>query len=888
MSSEKRHSLPPRSILKQKSNYDEEDRTSDTLQITSQIQFPTHGLTKEQLLGGNNTTSRINTTQLHSKLNRRVSFAPDVTLHKFDFVPELPTKIREPRRKSMLNAFESNGNENDTMEFTNPVTTAFKKATDEINKSPSYEPIFDKEVSMEITQLFTKHSAKPDVENDESSIVKQNDEQSLELTDVQTVGHPKEFNELHVINESMEMTGTLESEKDDDHAEPQMIEESMEITGQQILNEAQDSFPLQQEERNTPPIQDETINSDLMHLTDLGPALMDGEYRMKDQEESTMQMTNIFEPELNEKASYGGDTMDFTKVARPQAMGNFPSSQVVTSTQEVQRSDSNDILLKVSSSKRRKLADGSYISPKKTSEVHEELSDAERLSPIPLPAEYSPDKNVKSSSIMVLSPEKGSRDTFEESSYKEFQVLSKEEAIEPISLESFLDATGVSFLIDLQIIEKIEKIEFRYTEDITKVSTAQIYNALYLQIPILEIYSFIVKELYRRIHDSQELFHEVQEQISNNSPPLLFRSYFESSDEVKKLMNEQIVLIKSFARMEAKKVWLEWRCQHLKGIKSVLEENLSLVQTEYAGVVKHLNEINDIKDRVKTIEQTLMRELQTLKNGGPVVRHGSSIAERMKIEKLKRELSDNMVKLNGLEDLEKQRTIIRENKSKLHSQIAAVKKEIDSLKALLNRKKIHSSYDVKKLQNMFSQIQLFTGINFVKLVGSELHLSLKANKVNIGFDLLKTNNPQAVSITLNATSSFEENIFKYITKKLKQKSTNAFSLILDLQAELYLIEKLSAEFQRLQYVFPSKILTRNDHDLTIKITDFEASSNSKVIYYINVSDFISVINSPNSKKISAQAQILYGDDLTQALLEQHINARTRKLLPWFKHVQIFL
>lgn len=157
---------------------------------------------KSDLLEGNNTTSRINTLALQERVNRRVSFAPDVTLHSFDFVPETRANLREPRRRANDILVTSTQNEEMpdedgslSMDLTSLVT---------VSKQP-YKPVFDQEVSMEITQLFPKHDKMfpTDTEETMEFTALQNhsnngipEQSTMEITEVHSSKQPAEASPL--------------------------------------------------------------------------------------------------------------------------------------------------------------------------------------------------------------------------------------------------------------------------------------------------------------------------------------------------------------------------------------------------------------------------------------------------------------------------------------------------------------------------------------------------------------------------------------------------------------------------------------------------------------------------------------------------------------------
>ncbi|QLL30347.1 hypothetical protein HG536_0A01640 [Torulaspora globosa] len=150
---------PAKGILKSSQNTDQPQQLhalDSSFLASGDIQLPDRILSKSDLQEGNNTTSRIHTLALQEKISRRVSFAPDVTLHSFDFVPETKANLREPRRRAYDVFATSTQNEQVPgevedeslpMDLTSPVAVS----------KQAYKPVFDQEVSMEITQLFPKH-----------------------------------------------------------------------------------------------------------------------------------------------------------------------------------------------------------------------------------------------------------------------------------------------------------------------------------------------------------------------------------------------------------------------------------------------------------------------------------------------------------------------------------------------------------------------------------------------------------------------------------------------------------------------------------------------------------------------------------------------------------
>lgn len=969
------NNAPSRSILKQRSSYEDGERENMTM---SNIQLPTNSLTKEEISEGNNTTSIINTSSLQSKLNRRVSFAPDVTLHRFDFIPEPPTTFREPRRRNTdveknviaspekesvnnLNQFEitneeqehvseqrqefeqeseheqEDDRENSTMEFTNPISTIFqqqekKEIPEKQQLSSPYQPVFDKEVSMEITQLFSKHSAKPEVETNISS----QGEESMELTTVSSHVEPIEPHKDE-RGDTMDFTGIPAAMKP-----PAMNNQRARNAGNQ--NNRFDTTNDESMEMTTPFNKKVDKHEETMDLTGL-PSIKSSEH---DVESVDLTMRKTGNPmKENQNLTHNlqeGETMDFTSIQSKSAGKEeleFRPSQMITSTQQTSFGNVNPKRTPTPSPiteskkqhrtprshtldtgspkqlqpKRRKLNDESFLSPiamrssgansstNQQSEEDLELSLMEKLSPIKINSTTAPnalkmanltptkiDFNKKTDSPQIItSPAPPLKDSsVGKKSSKKQEV---EESLEPIPLKKFLKATGISFFIDVNIAENQNPIKFEYVDNQRTLSTEEVYNSLYANIPILEIYAFCCKELNRRIRESKKLFDELEEQISSTAPPLLLRDYFESSEEVRRLMNDQIQLVKSYSRLEAKKVWLEWRSQHLKGIKNALCENLSLLEEEYRTVVKSMKDSHRINEQAKNIRQTLKKEIQLLQQASRNEDDIPTLLDRLKIERLKDKLKRNMIEVGEIARLNSKKEEIVSKMEELNLKITKVKTQISSLSTDIKNNRIYTKYDLKKFQNNFRILQRISKIEFVKLVGSKLTLGIGQPGIKITINLSDVENMGNVDTEVSAeVSPLKKYWYGKVIKNAKQLSSDSFDYVSRIVQQSNEMKNLDKEYERLQLVFPTRIVIDANNLASLEIRDYDPVLKFKVFYYISVDDFILATENQasNSFLTKLHAKVIYGTGLTDESLQKHLRTKADKLIPWFKGCRITL
>lgn len=689
--------------------------------IAGNIQLPQRGLSKADVLDGNNTTSRIDTLSLQERSNRRVSFAPDVTLHSFDFVPETRTSFREPRRKAtdlvvtstqQENSDEEDGVTSQSMDLTSPVA---------ISTQP-YMPVFDQEVSMEITQLFAKHD------------------------------------------------------------EPQEKEETMDFTGIPV--------PVAKTVENV------------------------------ENGENTMELTAIHDSEKG-----------------PEIPATPPSS------------------------KRRKL------NPEPRSPMHEssddqdmELSMMERMSPIKL----------KPTGPQV-------------------------ETVESHSLREFIDETGVSFMIDTDLIDKRRNpITFKTIDSSQreKFRINQLLYALYLDTPVLEMNAFICKELLRRITQSKKQFDDLDEQVSSaQSQPLLFTEYFTSSQEMRQLMNQQLQLVKSYSKLEAKKSWYEWRTQHLNGIKTVLHENLLLLEEDRAKVRKSLNRVQDLKVKAQNLRNSIKKEIALLKeNNTDDYQEEPSLNERVNLETLKQELASYSLNINNRQELTKKDEQLKEEIERKKEQLFDLKEQLTILSQKHNmrlEKKNFTEYDVVKCRNKLQLLSIISGVEFVRYQNTELTIGFPyiASSLQISVDLsnLNAGNLYSYEVIQPAETAL---LFKYCYRStlrnvLEMPSKHPLSLVaLGAKSSIAIIKEL----HMLKLLFPVQ-LQHKEKEILLEIMDYDLRSSTKAIYDVALTDFVRGFVEGESE-ITVKATVIENGHLLASTIPITFVKKVARILPWFDESRV--
>lgn len=605
---------PGKGILKQRLQKDDDQRENLTI---SNIPVPENAGADEDSMERNNTTSRLSVSRLHSKIDRRVSFAPDVTLHRVEIIPQLETTIREPRRKSNMLSVNVNENQkssgsaqepsvlNETMELTEHLPSATRDVhlslqKDEGISNTEDKSIFENEVSMEITQLFSKHSARPANDLAPAGV----DQKGKSLSDGQ---EEMELTKLHL--------GRLHNTEDDSQ---------MSVTEMFSKNE-----------RRSSPVPNEPQPYYESKIREIRPSHDGHSSQLQEGRHTTEFFTEQTFSQVNNEFPTHQDEHDLSEIR---------NSQVLTSTQQFSEkgpetlessgSDStNSYSGEGASLKKRRLEEGQYpiLSEQENREGVEkanfnedmDLTMMERLSPIDISMNLGAHPNDDYTKTAAGS------------------IVMNEDSLEPenepkdiaLGLKKVFNLAGISFHIgsEKEAPETIKKISFETDLERSEWPLVNAYTALYGDMPVLEIYAFCCKELLKRIQRSRQLFKELEEQIALNPPPALYKMLTESESSASNELNQKLHLIRDFSRLEAAKVWFEWRCRHLNGIKIVLQENLGLLREELSTIEKRLNESRQIKKKVLAIRRVLKREIELAKEPLPSKKSSPPIPERLKL-----------------------------------------------------------------------------------------------------------------------------------------------------------------------------------------------------------------------------------------------------------------
>ncbi|KAM3159674.1 Spc7 domain-containing protein [Lachancea thermotolerans] len=861
--------VPGRSILKQKFLFN--DGGSENLTL-SNIPIFSSSQEHEDADGRNNTTSRLNTSKLQSKLDRRVSFAPDVTLHRVDFVPQDRSTFREPRRKPAAEAFtddfskehvqnsqERTYNE-ESMQLTNNyggplVDNSMILNSEQGNQTTPYTPAYDKEVSMEITQLFSKHSAGP--ENNSQEIIgsrqfsAHQEEEDMEVTQLHKEGiqHEEE-------GESMVMTEVFQPPQKESYiSQPDRSRNSPNNNGEETSDmETTEIVRANQAGMSKP--NDISLTDEVSHATSL-TVPMQAERDVFDIRSSQFVTSTQKD---REEQNFGAQ-----KDRNIETSGRVFDENISRKKRRVSSAHGFD----------EDGASAAKILHGAETDEDMEITMMERLSPIAISINMSnspktsiPKENINASSAYD----------------RNFPDVTVDKTKEQASLKAFLDSVGISSLLsdtELELLP-INRMSFVSSQKERKWPVVEVYYGLYANMPILEIYAFCCKELLRRILKSRELFKELEEEIARNPAPALFKRYFESGTLEREKLSNQITLLRRFSRLEAEKVWLEWRSRHLNGIKNVLQENLLLLKDEYNSIMDHVDKVNRAKRNILNIRQNILTEIRLAQSLTQSKSPSPGIPDRLKLEALKAELVQEMQALKSSSEFEKRMKAVRSDIKNVKLEIERTRSAINSLRSEVKGSPAFAAHQAENLRATFDIVQKICGISFKSYRKSLLTVQLNDPPITATFDIKRAQQVSDVDLAFpNSLKGIAKEIYARSVRTASSYESNIYQFIRALSHDSFNAHLLLTEYKRLKLLLPCKVVEASG-SIDIEITCFDSKKKKFLLLELSLNEFISAVKGLASSGPKLRVRGLCSERLQPEDALKFLQTKASGVLPWLK------
>ena len=159
----------------------------------------------------------------------------------------------------------------------------------------------------------------------------------------------------------------------------------------------------------------------------------------------------------------------------------------------------------------------------------------------------------------------------------------EDDAQEPqISIEQFFEMTGILFMDDIaaprrSIIHPSVLRPSRRASTEAQIPLAEYVVAMAVNVPQLELYSHVSKDLQAWVERIKEIHKEAEEQVQKATPPL-FQEFVTTDESGQAELLHQLKLIKVHNHAQAKSEWYEWKTQWVEQLYQKADEGFTKLE----------------------------------------------------------------------------------------------------------------------------------------------------------------------------------------------------------------------------------------------------------------------------------------------------------------------
>ncbi|KAI5992545.1 Spc7 kinetochore protein-domain-containing protein [Pisolithus marmoratus] len=290
-------------------------------------------------------------------------------------------------------------------------------------------------------------------------------------------------------------------------------------------------------------------------------------------------------------------------------------------------------------------------------------------------------------------------------------ISEEEEEGPPISIQQFFEMTGIRFMDEIaaprrQSIHPSALRPSRRASVDGQIPLAEYIVAMAVDVPQLELYTHVSKDLQAWIERIQAIYREAEEEALKMTPQL-FQEFVLADETGQAELIHQLKLIKVHNHEQAKSEWYDWKLQWVeqlyhkaskgfddlekdaKFLEGVIREAQSILpglQQEYEQLVEELEKETSEIAELEACDQDYLKELK------------ASIAEQAtELDNYRREVEEAKAKLSRIEEklkevqteknevsasIEKTERLINVQKNSTHAEVFRLKGELEMLQSL--------------------------------------------------------------------------------------------------------------------------------------------------------------------------------------------------------------
>ncbi|WEJ97237.1 hypothetical protein PSN45_004786 [Yamadazyma tenuis] len=731
-----------------------------------------------------------------TRFRRRVSFAPEVTLHKIDFIPQPqnrrrtigtveehessissvsssasvssdsrpPSQVPQPIQDSSdledeveMELTETIRNiREDTMEFTQSLARLNVPAADEIHDSM--------EETMEFTQSMPVIRATSSGSQDSASGVY--DEPTMEFT--QPISHIANVGDLSTINEQDEVE-SVNSRVD----EPEMeVTQSVSKITKEVNSVAVDDIPEEEME----------VTQAISKITQQEP---------NDEMDVTQAISKITQQEPNDKMDV---TQAISKITQQEPTEDMEMTQPVSSIH--------------SANPRSSLTD----------ELSPQFPDVQ----IPIPSDLNNKRLSEWDQEPVIKVRKVSESVPVDIASSEVpRIVDNLRNYKNVSLSQFLNDLGIRFFDD---IESDDVSNDLLTNSLTEEEYAlEDYMKANNKLLVYSLYEFSNKDLSKNLVEGRTLYEELNSTISENNPDL-FKEFYSSSLSEQESLKADLSLIQEYAKFEAKNTWYKWRIQLVENLLIKLQTKHEVLLSDKEKLENNLRLIAEEFDSKVEILKDLKTKLSVIHKAKESFKSDSGEFDRLKTQLS--ESKDDILKIQA-EMMVKSSELLAliEKNNGYDNTVKTLTEEIKKHQALIDQSRKFSEHDIRLLNFNFKLFQAMSGIEYKCKEEGKMIFSYKEFKLSLG---------GGIKVETTVPTLYNSWIYDYIYRSIDSINGSTMEKFHKIKIIIDRFHKLDKEIFKISIKFPIKVIEKdNSNDFGFSVR-FSKKNEFKAIVHFKV------------------------------------------------------
>ncbi|KAI6022339.1 Spc7 kinetochore protein-domain-containing protein [Pisolithus microcarpus] len=279
----------------------------------------------------------------------------------------------------------------------------------------------------------------------------------------------------------------------------------------------------------------------------------------------------------------------------------------------------------------------------------------------------------------------------------------------PISIEQFFEMTGIRFMDEIAAPRRQSihpSVLRRRASAEGQIPLAEYMVAMAVDVPQLELYTYVSKDLQAWIERIQAIYREAEEEALKMTPQL-FQEFVSADETGQAELIHQLKLIKVHNHEQAKSEWYDWKLQwverlHEKASKGfenlekdanfleeIIREAQSILpglQQEYDQLVEELEQETAEITELEACDQDYLKELKAsiAEQGMELDNYRREVEEaKAKLERIEEKLKEVQIEKNEVSaSIEKTERLINVQKNSTHAEVFRLKGELEMLQTL--------------------------------------------------------------------------------------------------------------------------------------------------------------------------------------------------------------